>query len=186
MPGTSAVAPSLAARHRAYVALTLALLGAAAVGTPLAAQARPTSAPQAIRDAAADDAALRQRGTEYEAAWAAGDAKALGEMYTPDAMTLGSRGPATMGRAAIVTQLAQSFVGSYKGTTISIAAEPAQFVTHDVAVGHGTYTVRRGSDVVVVGRYMNVWLRSGGEWRMRANQTFVPTPAATPAGGERR
>lgn len=148
----------------------------------LAAGTLAAAAPARAQGTPADQEALRRRGTEYAAAWARGDAAAVAAFYLPNALEVGADGTARSGRAAVERGLAQQFAGPFKGTTIAITSEPSTFVKPDVAIGRGTYEVRREGEVVAAGRYMNVWVKGAAGWRLRANQTLVPVQTTASAG----
>ena len=180
--------PAPAAARRAVLPLAVPLLGvafgSALAAAPLAAQARPaTPVRQASRGSASAADALAERGRAYEAAWAAGDARAIGAMYAPDAVAYRGDGSIARGRDAIVQDLARGFSGPNQGTTAAIESGDPQLIAPDVAVGHGTYTVKRADGTTVTtGGYLNVWTRTGGVWMIRSLQTYTPTK---PAGAAR-
>lgn len=120
-----------------------------------------------------DRAAIESAARIYETAWADGDARAIAAMYSENAMLLGAGEPAN-GREDIRRSMAESLGGGWKGTTLRIAAEPVEFVRNDVAIGYGRYSIHRGSETLAEGKYLNLWVKQGGKWYIRANQAMVP------------
>jgi uncharacterized protein (TIGR02246 family) len=153
-------------RIRSLLAAVVVSLAAA----PVAAQNRPD-----MSGARMDRAAIESAARIYETAWADADARAIAAMYSTNAMLLGSGDPAN-GRDDIQRTMADGFAGAWKGTKLRIAPEPVEFVRNDVAIGYGRYTIVRGSETLAEGKYLNLWVKQGGKWYIRANQAMVPAP----------
>ena len=114
--------------------------------------------------------------TEHmQAAFNKGDAKALGALYTPEALRIGSTGGFFQGRAAIEKDAAESLAKRYKGMKLVLHSGKTQLLTPDVAVTEGTFEITGGT-TPVRGRYLNTLLREGGQWRIAsaANVRDVP------------
>jgi uncharacterized protein (TIGR02246 family) len=113
--------------------------------------------------------------TQYQAGYNKNDGKALGAMYTADALRLGPTGQLIVGRAAIEKDYLANFAGPFKGTKLTLRPGRTQVVKPDVAVIEGTYEVAGGA-APVKGRYVNTLVRDGGQWRL-ASVVTIPEPA---------
>jgi uncharacterized protein (TIGR02246 family) len=102
---------------------------------------------------------------QMEAAFNKGDAKALGALYTTEALRISSTGGFIQGRAAIEKDAAESLTGRYKGMKLVLHSGKTQMLTPDVAVIEGTFEITGGS-APGRGRYLNTLLREGGQWRI--------------------
>ena len=133
------------------------------------------------RAQASPEAEFKKIADAFTAAWAKGDAKGIAALHTKEAIRLGGTGtPAVVGTAAIEAALAAALSGPYKGTTLTIQANPSRRVSADTYVGEGTYTVAGGSPppgVPTRGQYMNVIVRENGRWLIAAASVM---PAMTP------
>jgi uncharacterized protein (TIGR02246 family) len=131
---------------------------------------------------AADQAAVNKLAADYSAAWAKGDAKTIAGMFTSDALDINAAGEVHMGRAAIEKDLVTSFAGPLKGTTLKITAAPDRALKPDVAIGHGTFEVRKGTEVVQAGHYSIVDVKTATGWQITSLTGFVPqVPPPPPA-----
>ena len=102
---------------------------------------------------------------QLQAAFNKKDAKALGALYTAEALRIGSTGGFFQGRAAIEKEAADTLAGRYKGMKLVLRSGKTQMLTPDVAVTEGTFEITGGS-TPVRGRYLNTLLREGGQWRI--------------------
>lgn len=94
-----------------------------------------------------------------------GAAAAFDEYLAPDAIQLPERGDAIVGRTAITANLAP--LADYVLDWTPVGAE----TSHDGSMGYtwGRYRLYRkdNPEVVQVGKYLNVWRRTGdGRWRV--------------------
>ena len=80
-----------------------------------------------------------------QAAFNNGDAKALGALYTTEALRIGSTGGFFQGRAAIEKDAAESLAGRYKGMKLVLQSGKTQMLTPDVAVNEGTFEMTGGA-----------------------------------------
>ena len=148
---------------------TLAAVFMIALALPAAAQ---TSAA-----GAGDEAASRKLVQQHDAARNAADFKALGAGFTDDADQLTSAGEWRKGRAAIEKGVAQGIAGPYKGGKYTTKIETVRMVAPNVALADGSFEIanlagggtRRGHAAYVM-------VKSGGQWRIAASRTMVPTP----------
>jgi uncharacterized protein (TIGR02246 family) len=148
------------------VAVSLAVLGIAA----------------APAHAQTNDPALDKLATDWTAAYARGDAKALASLYTEDAIRVVESG-AVVGRAAIEKEFSTSFAGPWKGSKIRIAVGRTTSIGPDTAVNEGTYEITgvMGPDgkpvAPVKGRYLNTIVKKNGAWLLASNAAVPPPPA---------
>ncbi|MEV6337065.1 SgcJ/EcaC family oxidoreductase [Nocardia vinacea] len=124
-------------------------------------------------DQHADEAAIRELLDRQAAAWAAGDAEAYTQVFTPDADYVTWLGTHYKGREAITACHVPLFEKYLKGTRLVGEITQLRFVTPDVAVIHGKGAVVKG------GRRRNrrntkvqttVAVRHDGEWLLAAFQ----------------
>jgi uncharacterized protein (TIGR02246 family) len=130
---------------------------------------------------AADEAAIKAIATTYAAAWAKGDAKAVSNTFTADAIDIGADGVMNTGRDAILKATSAALAGPYKGSTLVINTAPVIFLKPDVALAHGTYTTSAGGKVVAEGHWMGVDVKTASGWQIRALEALVPPPPLAPA-----
>ena len=97
-------------------------------------------------------------------AYNAKDAKALGDLFTPDAEIEDEDGEVTRGRDAIVAR----FSGTFKekvGNTLTVDTESLRFLGTDVAIEDGTASLSAGADSPPsANRYSVIYARQGGRW----------------------
>jgi uncharacterized protein (TIGR02246 family) len=156
------------------LALALALVGA------LTGSAASSAAGQG---SAADEAAIKALGASYAAAWNKGDAAALSNLYTADALDFGADGVMNIGRPAIVKAVAAALAAApYKGSAIVINTALVSFLKPDIAIAHGTYTISSSGKAVVQGHWMGVNVKTAGGWQLRALEVLVPPPPLPAAG----
>jgi uncharacterized protein (TIGR02246 family) len=159
-------------------ALTLALAGC---GAP-AEKAEPEKA----ADPQADKAAVDKLRDDFMAAFNAGDADKIGELYTENALAMGGDRPTLQGRTAIVESNKQMF--SQFSAKISITPIATK-TSGDLAYDQGTYTLEMtpkaagGKAAKEEGRYVVVLQREGSAWKVVADiDNKNPPPAPATAG----
>lgn len=156
--------------------LTLALAGCSAPAEK--------AEPEKTADPQADKAAVDKLRDDFMAAFNAGDADKIGELYSEDAVAMGGDRPTLQGRAAIVENNKQMFTQF----STKIAITPLQTKTSgDLAYDQGTYTMEMtpkapgGKPAMEEGRYVVVLHREGTVWKVIAdidNKNPPPAPAA--------
>ena len=165
-----------------FARTALALLFASSLALGACTQAPPPPAAPVV-DAPADVAAVNAVRTGFMTAYAAGDAEAVGKLYTADAVSEPNNQPALKGRDAIV----QSQKAMFEQVTLK-----ADMVSDEVrtigAVGldRGHYTMsvtpRAGGETTTVeGRYLVVLVKDAdGVWRVARDMdnAAAPPPAA--------
>jgi uncharacterized protein (TIGR02246 family) len=129
------------------------------------------------------DPALDKLVADWSAAFGRGDAKALGSLYTDNAIRVSPDGGTVLGRAAIEKEFAGHFAGPWKGATIKILVGSVQPLGPDAAAAEGTYEVTpKGPDgkalPPVKGRYLNTMVKKNGAWMLSSNAAVIPAPPA--------
>lgn len=174
------------------VALTLALTSAFALAACAPSPAPPAASVTAepVRDAPADIAAINAARQAFMAAYEAGDATAIGNLYTPEAISESNNQPSLKGREAIVTSLKSMFEQVTVKTTLT--SEETRTLG-SVGLDRGTYQVtvtpKAGAPPSTSeGRYMVVYVKGpDGKWLAfrdmdnGAMPPAAPTATATPA-----
>ena len=78
----------------------------------------------------------------FSAAWASGDAEAIGQLYSEDAIRIVSTSAAPIyGKEAIISDFVVNFSSPDGATIIKAIAEVARFISDDIVIGAGTYEV---------------------------------------------
>ena len=160
--------------------VTLAVLGMCAV---LVAQtsdpqkkARPPRSPTYPAPAAQKwDPAIEQVIQDYAAAFNRGDGKAVGALYTHDAVLVNPGGDLCVGRAEIEKGITEAVGGPFKGAKATLRVGRVQMVKQDVAVVEGTVEVTDVS-TPLTGRYLTTIIRESSDWRI-ASMAAVPGSA---------
>ena len=106
-----------------------------------------------------------------------GDATAIAALYTDDALLMPPGTPLLRGKAAIEEQLAKEAGGGFKIEITSMETQSHGDVGHNL----GTFTVRGADDVVVdTGKFIEIWKRVNGEWKLYADIYNSDIPPAPP------
>jgi uncharacterized protein (TIGR02246 family) len=152
-------------------AASLAVLAVFATLGLVAAQDRPAQepAPAGGPTAAAQEREPDVRAvTDLLAAFVkghnAGDAKALGDLFTPDAEIEDDDGEVTSGRDAIIARFASKFAGGNRDT-LAVDTESLRFLGKDLAIEEGTATLSsKADDTPSSNRYSVIYARQEGRW----------------------
>jgi uncharacterized protein (TIGR02246 family) len=186
-------------RYRAAAVAGAALTGGLLLGgcngvTP--AEAAPSKPTVTTTDAFGE--ASQQRDTAgvvavvaaWDAAWNAGDSRAIGALFTNDAEFINGRGQIALGGATIATQHEGSLAGPFRGSRTQGRIRAITFLSATAAVvdvdnelrGYqylpaGTVATEPG---VQQGRHKRVVVKQGSTWRIVSMQitTVAPTPPA--------
>ncbi len=140
---------------------------------------------QVVSGTAADEAAIRQLGTQLPTAWNKGDAKALADLWLVDGDYVSSTGRVARGRAEVQKAFTEQWAGVYKGAKLATTTTSIRFVKAGVAVVDGTFelTGMKGSDgkalPVRSGLSTTVAVKKGDLWYIAALRGMVPS---TPPG----
>ncbi len=104
----------------------------------------------------------------FENAYNSKDAKALQEMYTKDAVRVGTDSVTTNGNEAISASFATDFENS--DLTISIVVDKAETQSDGTITAMGTYHVtganKKGDKIDVSGTYNNTNVKEAGHWKI--------------------
>ncbi len=137
--------------------------------------------PSPVQATTSDSAALHQLGRQFSAAYVRGDAAAMAQLYTPDAVIFPERSEMIAGREAI-----QRYWTPKPGQRITHhALTPARVVVDGQhAYDYGTFEVageREGTKWGPLGgKYVVVWRREpGGTWRIQLDiWNSLPQPGS--------
>lgn len=115
-------------------------------------------------DEAADEASIRSAAAKYVEAYNKGDAKALAECWSPDAVyTNRITGEQAVGRAAIEEQFAAQFK-EQPGSKLEVNVASIQFISPNVAVEHGTAKWLTSKEESEEFEYSAVDVKRDGQW----------------------
>ena len=147
----------------------------------------PAAPPPPPDTTAEDTAAINALRDAWVAAFNAADAEALANMYTEDAIDMGSNEPSLTGRAAIRDSFVAQF-GMGKGTA-TVTSEELQ-LAGDWAYDRGMFTLTMtpaaGGDPMTLAndRYLVILRKQAdGTWKLARLINNSPTPPAPAAAG---
>jgi uncharacterized protein (TIGR02246 family) len=155
--------------------VSLAVLALGATLGLVVAQDRPARQPAPAAPGAAPTAAPQERETDVRAirdllaafvkAYNSRDAKAIGNLFTPDAEIEDEDGAITRGRDAIVARFTGIFKES-KGDELTDNFDSLRFLGTDVAIEEGTTTLstQGAKTPPVTNHYSVIYARQGGRW----------------------
>lgn len=119
-----------------------------------------------------DEQALHQSAVKFVEAYNARDAKAIAELFGPEARMEEADGLVAVGRDAIQEAFAAAFEESPQAA-ISVSMDSIRFVTPDVAVEEGsTEYFPDGETLTSRSRYIVAHLKQDGAWRMISVRTL--------------
>jgi uncharacterized protein (TIGR02246 family) len=133
---------------------------------------------------AGEEAALHQAAASYSAAFARGDSAAVLAMWTPDAEFIDDEGKVYRGHEALAPLFAKS-LPSFKGYKITSKLTSVRFVKPDVALVDGEQTFTPPQGETDISRFTSVWVKDGGQWRIRSARDLSPEPAGETVAGRR-
>jgi uncharacterized protein (TIGR02246 family) len=133
-----------------------------------------TLTPLAFAPQAPTDAESRKIADAYMQAWAKGDARAIGALYTENGARAGSDGQLYRGRQNIEQGFVKLFAGPFKGSKLTLRNEHDEVVVKDqVMVSTGTYEVSGVASpppgAALKGRYVNTMVRQDGRWLLASS-----------------
>ena len=134
-------------------------------------------------DTAADETAVRAINPMWFKAYNAGDIDAVTALYAEDAVLNIPGVPAARGHAAIHEAMVKDHAATAAGGLTLKGADHAEVgVSGDLAWEWGTFTVTDKSGATVdTGKYVTVYGKKGGKWRIIRdiwNSNAPPAPAA--------
>jgi uncharacterized protein (TIGR02246 family) len=154
-------------------AAILGVLGLSATLGLVAAQDRPAREPTptppggeaaASPERESDVRAIADLLASFVKAYNAKDAKALGDLFTPDAEIEDEDGDVTRGRGAIVARFSETFKES-DSDRLTVDTDSLRFLGTDVALEEGTASLSSGADTPPrTNRYSVIYARQGGRW----------------------
>ena len=123
---------------------------------------RPSTGPSKRSN---DDSEIRANVEAFVKAYNAGDAKAVANLFAPEAQTIDEDGETTQGRKAIEKRVAGTFAESPEGR-IKLDVESIRFIGSALAIETGKSTVKPSpGGTADVSRYTAVHLKSSdGKW----------------------
>jgi uncharacterized protein (TIGR02246 family) len=132
--------------------------------------------------AGGDEAAIRRVIQQHDDARNKGDWKALTALFTEDGEQLTSTGEWRRGRAEIEKGVAQLMATTYKGGKYTTKIDKARMLAPTVALVDGQFEISNIAGGTRRGHTTYALVKSGGQWRIAASRSMVPTAAGpTPA-----
>jgi uncharacterized protein (TIGR02246 family) len=140
--------------------------------------AAPGSPVEKAGPANANEAHIRAGAQAFIKAFNAGDAKALGEMFTPNGTVADEQGNVFKGRNAIEEQYAALFK-AHPGVRMQIAIKAIDFPTSTTAIEDGvTQLMTKDSEPPSAARYTAVHVHEDGKWLMASvREAAMPVPS---------
>lgn len=150
--------------------LTLALMGIVLVETCSSQEAES-------EQTNVDEIAIRANAEAYVEAYNKRDAKAVAEMWSPDAVYMDpTTGEGIVGREAIAAQFEEEFAAT-PDINIEVTIDSVGFVSPNVAIEKGVATVRVPKQEPEVTNYSAVHVKREGKWLIdRVSESEVPPP----------
>ena len=146
-----------------------------------AASAETKSNVGGMRQDEKNEARIRALYDGFESAWNHHDVDKLAALWTIDGDHVEPDGTEANGREAIKSLLTRQHGSVFKTTMIDLAIADVWFVTADVALVDGTYTVGgvHGPDGAELpareGRYTAVLIHEQEDWAVAASRLMIPT-----------
>ncbi len=119
----------------------------------------------ASRPARADEVrdAVEAGNRAFVAAFLRGDAAAVAQLYTETAQVIAPGEPVASGRPAIAVAWQKAIDGGVKDVSLHTAAVES---AGDLASETGTVRLVAKDGTITQGRYVVVWKREGGRWKL--------------------
>ncbi|PWT99847.1 MAG: hypothetical protein C5B53_04850 [Candidatus Melainabacteria bacterium] len=114
-----------------------------------------------------DEKLLRSQADDYAKAFAAGNSKALADMWSSEGTFTDSEGREFRGRTAIEQFFASNFA-RYGKQPLVINVESIRFPTDGVAIEEGQTCTQQGNSLGNVSHYEAVHAKENGRWQMEA------------------
>jgi ketosteroid isomerase-like protein len=109
------------------------------------------------------DPTLERLAADFSAAYNAADVARVVAFFADDAVTLPPNRPMTSGRAAIEATLRRNFEHDPARMTVTLIESA---VMGDKAYEAGTREMRWASGTVLQEKYVRIWHRIGGDWKI--------------------
>ncbi len=120
--------------------------------------------------------AIEMRNQQFMETFRRGDAAGMAALYTEDGQALPPNGPVAAGRQAIQ----QVWQGAFDAGLTEARLESVEVEGHgETAIEIGRYTLLAGENQTAdEGKYIVIWKRQGGEWRLHRDIWNSSRPAA--------
>ena len=164
-------------KHLAIARLATSLAALlAATGCQRADQAPEASAP--AFDLAAARQVIQEKNSRFTRAHVVGDSVGMVDIFSEDARVLAPNADPVIGRAAIEV-LTSEYLKF--GITEFREETTALYGNEDMLIDEGTYVMVYGkAGTVDKGKYLNVWRKVDGQWKLYSNMWNANAPAAPP------
>src|SRR3954469_20238593 len=128
-------------------------------------------------DKSEDEAAIRKGDDAYVEAYNKHDAKAIAEMWSPEAVYVDPEtGKEAVGREQIENEFAETFKGM-KDAKLAIDVQSIKFLSPNVAVETGTARVMRPKEEPDASTYSALFVKRDGKWLLdRVTEEEPPAP----------
>jgi ketosteroid isomerase-like protein len=128
---------------------------------------------------------------EWVAAYNAGEPDRIIALYSEDAIVMPPDAPSVTGDAALRSFLADEMAEAKKGgITIVLTGDDEADTSGDLGWHRGTFkVVGEGGASLGTGKYLEIWERQQGKWRITRdiwNNDAAPPPPAPPATANRK
>ena len=119
---------------------------------------------------------------EWAAAYNAGAIDRIVALYADDAVVMPPDAPAALGPAALRSFLAKDIAASRAaGVTLALSGDDDVVTSGDIGWHRGTFNaVGKDGATVVTGKYLEIWQRQHGQWRIVRDIWNNDAPAAAP------
>jgi ketosteroid isomerase-like protein len=168
-------------KHVSVLVLAIAGAGLLAIGChrPDTASTDTDRDTVAAFDLAATRRVVEEKNRRFTEAHVTGDSVAMVDIFTQDARVLPPDSDPVIGRPAIEALTSQYLTF---GITEFREETTAFYGGEDLLIDEGTYIMVYGADSTrESGKYLNVWKKEGGEWKVYSNMWNTNGPT-TPAG----
>lgn len=147
----------------------------AAVATIGCRGAETEGASEPAFDVAAMRPVIEALNREFTNAHVISDSAAMVDIFTKDARVLGPNADPVIGRAAIEVLTAQYLtfgITEFSETTVAF------YGNEDLLIDEGTYVMVYGKENTRdAGKYVNIWMKEDGVWRIHSNMWNSNAPA---------
>lgn len=165
---------SIAPATLAVLLTAAGLIGCNGAKTPSAATTKSSSA--VTIDLAAMRKVIEENNDRFTKAHVTGDAPLIDNMFTRDAKVLPPESPPVIGRTAIA-KLTADYIAF--GITEFTEETTDFYGNDDLLIDQGNYVMVYGKEKTVEkGKYVNVWKKEDGSWKIYSNIWNTNAPAA--------
>lgn len=125
-----------------------------------------------------DTSAIRHLEQAYDAAWNAGDVRALVALFSSDAVVVNPLGKIARGQAEIQRVLEQVLAGAARGSRHASIVSSISFVTDEVAIVDGEARLEGLSEAelrqsVSVHNFTDMMVKVSGKWAIAHVRAYV-------------